>query len=441
MPKPPALHRLEGLLELSDEQIAARTEVRPAPVTWQCASAAAIAKQFAERAERLFLCDAQRLRLLKTYTGIAVAHACANYTTERQYRQALFSGTDSHRWPVKSDLMRCLTGLGGLGKSALVEALGRLVASLPVQIDGVGEVAMDVVWRMKFTNGRRLRSLVHPTLEMKGQVAQKTEDAVLHKLRTLSWRDFCSLIVVDESQRGSAGPGYVTLLETLLDVATIGPSVVWVTNFDLHWKIVERASDQWRQRLLHQVDSLLPDQPESPAYGAFVDELVKITGGALIASDINVIAQMCHAYTFSIRRYTVALMRVVIECGGMRSGRCRALELDSGEWLRCAFESPEYAANREAVKALREQHDGVRRRSDRSTRHPDPSLDGVFFDEVSRGPSLREGSTRSGEVREPKALERRSPTKVAPTRPRRYQRASTASLKETAEDLERRGPL
>ena len=146
-------------------------------------------------------------------------------------------------------------------------------------------------------------------------------------------------------------------------MAGIGPPMVYVCNYSLGHKLFERNNED-QQRLLTDPRIMLPDEPGSSDWKAFIDECVRVGNGA-IRGNQGELAREIYRCTFGIKRLAVELLKqAYIECRS--AGRHAASLQDIGH----AYRSAAYTSSAKQVEHLQKLALGGRV----SKQHPDLRL-------------------------------------------------------------------
>jgi hypothetical protein len=96
-------------------------------------------------------------------------------------------------------------------------------------------------------------------------------------------------------------------------MAAIGPPMIFVSNYSLVHKLLRRNSED-KQRLLSDPRIMLPDEPGSADWIAYIDECIRVSNGSICVGR-DELATEIYRCTFGIKRFAVQLLKqAYIEC-------------------------------------------------------------------------------------------------------------------------------
>lgn len=328
--------------------------LRNAPVELAC-------RQLREAFESLFIPTDQTTKILCDLVGVVQSHAAACYPD----RKAFLAGAYSPEKPLpKFAQVSCLTGLAGLGKSKLINALKRILPEdSNVVVDG-NHPPIDLVsgWYLdvlaKTTPTQMFKALLdlneedhsedlHTLGSPINEVQKITKSAIvgnvadlLKRARARAYKTGVSILIVDEFQsftRSTQANASVTA--ALMHLASIGVPLVFVANFSLGHRLKKRPHEDQR-RLLRNPIILQPDLPHS------TDWLNTVQGYCDIAPDIfsfapgDVTAKL-FGWTEGIKSDLSHLLILAYQ-RAREKGTCVGLAE-----LKWAYDSPAYSEARE----------------------------------------------------------------------------------------------
>lgn len=151
----------------------------------------------------------------------------------------------------------CLTGLAGVGKSAVFDAVQRLIGLLPdIQIPKHGHVEHKPLSRVQILNRWGSKEMAkHFGLPEKGS-----------DIARALYQRGCSLIALDELQFVATSENANTRASKLIYATSLyGPALVFACNFSLGHKLKKRPHEE-RDRILSSPIVLLPDLTHSVAW-------------------------------------------------------------------------------------------------------------------------------------------------------------------------------
>lgn len=324
-------------------QIRAKITVRPEPVVALDSFDAAIAsEQLTSILKQIFIPNDFSLTFIREMVGRASVHSRYLFATETEYASRIFNPPEVEVFPF------CLTGLSGVGKSQTIAAL-RKVLPQPTEFTCdlyEGFVTLVSHWyasgRHK-TNGKSL--LVDFLFGVNKPPGRFTVAQLRQECRRRAYRDGVALLMLDETQHITTGPGASMVTEILLTMAGIGMPMIYVSNYSLGHKLFRRNSED-KQRLLANPRIMLPDEPESADWHNYVAECLRVSNG-YIKADVGELGAELYRCTFGIKRLAVQLLALAyVECRD--AGRQSANLLD----LTRAYRSAAYTVGAVEVETL-----------------------------------------------------------------------------------------
>lgn len=301
-----------------------------------------------------FIPNAFTIEFIQEMVGRAALHARALFSSEREYARGLYEAPAVDAVPV------CFTGLAGVGKSQTIAALRKVLPG-PVDLSCdhfQGELPLRSHWYASARGTTNAKALLREFVEL--PLSRLTVAELLSECRRRANRDGVSLVILDEMQYIQKGLGAAKVTDILLNMAGIGPPMVYVCNYSLGHKLFERNNED-QQRLLTDPRIMLPDEPGSSDWKAFIDECVRVGNGA-IRGNQGELAREIYRCTFGIKRLAVELLKqAYIECRS--AGRHAASLQDIGH----AYRSAAYTSSAKQVEHLQKLALGGRV----SKQHPD----------------------------------------------------------------------
>lgn len=213
----------------------------------------------------IFYPSEQCLEILEVWVGEAYAHACLIYTDPLGFCAAIQSEFETlplPEWQAPS----ILTGLPGLGKTALSEAYQRAVARNVSITTPDGTVwPLRSSWYVKFRDIKTENGF----WQRLGSAYTATHDNVSY-CRRMAYRSGICYLGLDELQFYTLSKEANTNIARLMMVAgNLGLPITAVGNYSLVRRLMKRPSPE-RQRLLSNVKVMMPDDPEGPDWEAFL---------------------------------------------------------------------------------------------------------------------------------------------------------------------------
>lgn len=290
--------------------------------------------------KQIFIPNQFSLQFISEMLGKAYLHHCYLFSSEVEYTSKIYNPPEVEVSPV------CVTGLAGVGKSRTLVALQKV---MPEPIEYLsqhysGAVTLVSHWYASARGKLSGKGLLCDFLSLKLN-AQVSVGKYLLECRRRANRDGVSLVLLDELQHISTGPGSAKVTEILLTMAAIGPPMVYACNYSLLHKLLRRNSED-KQRLLSEPRIMLPDEPGSKDWIDYIDECVRVSGGHIRPGATEFAAEI-YRCTFGIKRLVVLLLKqAYVEC---RSDGRSWVELSD---LGRAYRSAAFTSNAIDVEEL-----------------------------------------------------------------------------------------
>jgi hypothetical protein len=345
----------------SDEALDHLVEVRAQAISLGRNDPIDDAELFDRTAKSICLSDAQFRRLLRRLIAIAAEHAKAHFGSDDDFVRRL-NARDP--WAGSRLAAICFTGLSGIGKSKLLEALGKLFPQgQKHDVSGYRMLPLTAAWYLSVEDGTGLNGLLGPVLWPKAPqdiaVSIDTElpakgsrkGMALPKLmmhaRVRAWRDAVCFVFADEFQNISKGDASARATSLLLSLLTLGPRLCFCANFSLVHKLIKGGNPEDKRRLLTNHFELLPDAKGSPAFRRYLHEL-KLICPEVFVFDVDDCKEFIHDATFGVKDYVVQLLKWAYVAGCVRGKNGKVQR----EQLELAYASREFASTRAMVEVL-----------------------------------------------------------------------------------------
>lgn len=325
--------------DITDQEIIERVGVQPRALhALKSQSEHDAARQLERALQEVFVPTTQIVSLLRRLYATARAYTIEAYPTMDTYLRGIYSIGSREPWQAAI----CITGLAGVGKSAVFKALSRL---MPETCD------VDVPGHANITARSLERLIMPPGLTSMASLLRETElgSEVLAK-NTLTaravYRDGVALIGIDEFQGiAAASTANTRATAAILEVASLGPPVFYIANYSLVHKFLGRAQQE-QHRLLSRPFVVHVDPPGSD------DWLATLEGYKSIAADVlcfdpRADGDEIHRLTAGIKRFVIAL--IVVAYRVVRGRGQHKVGIDD---LREAYKSLDYSIYRGDVEAL-----------------------------------------------------------------------------------------
>lgn len=345
----PTTHWESRFLPLLDKAEIKRRAWRPAtPVQNLDALPITTACNFLARELRLaFYPTTQDVDILHQFVETSLAHSLLHYPDEQTFLDLVY-----RKKSMLPDFMPplCLTGLAGIGKSALAEALERI---LPV--DSLVACSMDEVkhplralWKIDIRAQTKLSELLAPLGGIEGSLREQTGTA-----RRCAYRMGISLMLADEFQFMTASPTANTrIVQALMSLGYCGLPFVFIANFSLLHRLLKRPQED-RDRLLSNIVVMMPDAPESEDW---VNTLKLQIGVApeVFQIDPSVDGVRIYRYCAGIKRSASRLLVVAYSLAREKRPQDKKTVVSMAD-ITDAYESGKYAAQRADAELVTQQ--------------------------------------------------------------------------------------
>lgn len=330
--------------ELTDAEIDAKTIAVPEPLIDLGQLPAEVAKSVLDTAlQSLFVPSVQTRAILREMLALCRCYCAERYPNQVAFLRNIYASDVDHAEYEPHLRVTCLTGLAGVGKSAVISAFGRLVTPQRFEVDGHGVFELRPTWRMSVKSGSSLRQLVAHRFRHPETIGSRTLQFVEIQ------RELCAqgvtLILPDELQFLTQGLGNALPAKLLTSLARLGPPLWYVANYSLLHRLISRPQEE-KQRLLAKPIFLHPDTPDSADWRALLHALscVEPSLETLGTEDIG---RRLWGYTFGIRRLVARLV-----AGAYGAMRDRGAHRVATEDIDSAYTDSAYAASRIDVDLL-----------------------------------------------------------------------------------------
>ncbi|MFD4838259.1 AAA family ATPase [Achromobacter sp. NPDC058515] len=292
-----------------------------------------------ELLQKLYVPSEAEVELLSQFAGAAYAHCVKAYPDRRSYVRRAYGPYS------EADFMRpiCLTGPAGVGKSALLQALSRVMPEARAIDLGSGHAPANVASSLciQVRNKATLAEIMTPIFEL-GEAAgvPKRASDILSRAAAAAYKHGVWMLQLDEMQFLTQSARANTAVTNMLYHACyLGVPVVFVANYSL-CRLLQKRPEQDTQRLLSRVHVLFPSPPHSGAWMRYLREVGRTLAATL---DVNLVGMESELYekTAGLKRLLIGLVAAA-HAVAWSSGRRRVSEED----IEQAYESTLYASNR-----------------------------------------------------------------------------------------------
>lgn len=350
------LRAMQYSLRLSDEEMDSLVEVPPQTINLTGVDVQVGLGLLEAGLTRVVVSDSQTRELLRLLIARAQAHATSNLDTDSNFLTSLYS---KNPWGLSRRPAICLTGLQGVGKTGVLNALGRILMRQPSTFSVAGHQNIPLVplWMMTLARGDGLNELLRKFIDplwgiddpdAKGKSSKNWSiPKLLSVAQRRSWLNATCLSVVDEFQWVTASAdANARAASVLLKLHGIGPLLVYCANFSLGHKLMARPPEEI-DRLMCRPLIIKPFEPDSLDFTHYLEALQKVAP-SIFKLDPKRDLEQIHRYTFGIRRKIVDLLVSAYQISNRRGGSGKV----GAQELLLAFRSELYAMHRDQVEVL-----------------------------------------------------------------------------------------
>jgi hypothetical protein len=333
---------------LDEGVIKERALFRPTPLRGlQAMPKESARRQLHQALEAAFYPTTQCVRILKRWLSIAYAHSQGNYSGHIDYLGRLYR--------KKAEFLRgtqamCLTGLAGVGKTALINAAMRVFppAMTIITKDGM-IVPLESCRIMQMEVRTNPNDLLREFCDGNGSGKDLTD-----KSRRLAFRNGIAIVFADEFQFNTlTTSASAQITKMLLALNSLGIPFVYAANFSMLHTLSKR-NQQERQRLTADITEFFPDQPDSEDWRGTLALLKEVAPETFVFDPSNDAIAM-HGLCAGMKR-AMAKLLVIAYSSIHHKGFVGIEELTR------AYKSGDYASDRQDLLALQQMTTEVRRK-------------------------------------------------------------------------------
>lgn len=306
-----------------------------------------VVQQIEEALSNLYIPSEAEVGLLRKFVDVARSHCWRRYENHESYLSLLYQPYqqfETHLIPP-----HCLTGPAGVGKTALIRALGRVLPSNSELELGPAHPTVNQVaaWSLEVRTKATLKEMLAPFVGSELGGARRINHGVLSRICAKSiHRSGVGLIVADEMQfLTQSATANTQITKLLYQLSHLGAPLLFVANYSM-CQLLLRRREQDRQRLLTSPSILLPLTPDSDDWRSYLLAIQTVLGQSL-KIDLQLDADAVYLMTAGLKRFVVRL--ISLSYGNAWTQGKRSVRIED---LDNAYESAAYSSNRSQVKAM-----------------------------------------------------------------------------------------
>ena len=267
--------RFEALLQR--EALKQAAEYYPEPLYDLGRFPLALATEMLKKSlESIFYPSEQCLDILEGWVGDAHAHASLIYTDPLKFCAAIQSQSVMSSLP-EWQYPSVLTGLPGLGKTALSEAFQRAIkVDLSITTPDGTVWPTQSSWYVKFRDIKTENGF----WQRLGSVYTATHDNVSYCRRMAYRLGICHLSLDELQFYTLSKEANANIARLMMAAGSLGLPITAVGNYSLVRRLMKRDPPE-RQRLLSNVKIMTPDDPDGPDWEMFLACQKKVLPGVL----------------------------------------------------------------------------------------------------------------------------------------------------------------
>jgi hypothetical protein len=346
MPDTPWSARFRPLLDKEEIRRRARLAATPLvsldtlPVDAACA-------MLSKGIEQVFYPTTQVVDILHRMVERAIGHCLLHYADAKTYMDGIYR-KDS---PLPQFVPpACLTGLAGVGKSCLADALQRILPA-----DGTvhcppesATFPLRSLWKIDVRIQSSLKEIFAPLGGAEGTLSDQVRAA-----RRRAYRDGVSQLLADEFQFLTASAEANTrIAQTLISMGYCGLPALYIANFSLLYRMLRRPQED-RDRLLSEVVVMLPDPPESEDWSNTLGAQISVAPGTF-QIDPKKDGPQFHRLCAGVKRAGARLLVIGYRIARMEGPKDRRTVVTMAE-IMAAYESTAFAAQRTDTEIITQQ--------------------------------------------------------------------------------------
>lgn len=332
---------------LDDDAIRSRVKVAPEPLMRLVdLSVGEAVAEMESRLKQIYLPTDQNVRIIRWIIDYIFGCVKDRYSDRSAFLRDVYN-------PIyKDDKLPsacCLSGLAGVGKSALLEALQKVLPE-DFEVDvGEGHDPFPVrsCWYVRLSADASLSDLLSTYVQGLGEENTRPRN-LIRRCHDRAFRDGVGLLIADEFQHLNAGEHANALVtKYLLKFRSIGVPFVFSANYSLGHRLSRRPQED-KQRLLSSPIVMLPEDPRGEDWVKYLHEIKRVLGGVFCVDPVQDRAAMFN-YSAGLPRLVNNLIAIAYKIS-----RGNGQVVITIEDVCAAYQSLEFTINRCDVMKLNE---------------------------------------------------------------------------------------
>lgn len=380
----PFVDRFSGLT--CPEDLRSRVDVPAVPIELHSGLETSQAVSAVEHAlNDMYRAPSDHLELMFETVSRSKAYCEKAYTSQHDYVGRIYEAPENQH--AEYSFPTCVTGLPGIGKSAMVKALGRLYKSTEnVEVaPHHNDITLVGHWTITIKSGSTINQVLREKLQPAIKVPKQTPlEMINQRCRKVAYRDGVACIVLDEVQEAIVGARARNVAQDIITLGHLGLPYLFVTNYSFcnalmgHGTRKPAVAWQARQRILSHPVLLLPSPPDSEDWCAYLTEISTIFGPAL-KIDLAAENRLIFQYSAGLKRLVNQLLTGAVK-SAWSSGRAIITMSDVQQY----YDSTAYSANRNDVEKVLSSFTGRARDFDYQSPFPPPQKTAAAYEELAR---------------------------------------------------------
>ncbi|MGJ7537556.1 MULTISPECIES: hypothetical protein [unclassified Variovorax] len=290
--------------------------------------------------DAIYIPSESECRLLLEFVEVALAYANEWFRTKKAFLGTIFSGAIN----IPPVFPFCVTGLSGVGKSALRRALERLFTP-PASTIAVSDEYEPFPWipmRSALIENGPQSTLVFAALAGPGSKLKQT----MVECRGSMYRSGACFAVLDEMQFLTHGEDARAMAaRLLLSAASLGMPLAYFCNFSMVYKMLKLPHES-RQRLLARLRLVTPCSPRDPLWAEYLQELQAAVPGLFAFNLVDRATELWN-YSAGLKRNLQQLLKE-----SFRASRRVGETSVSWSTVESTYLHTDYFSTREEVEQL-----------------------------------------------------------------------------------------